>query len=155
MRVHLQEEFFSGSCESVSYQAGPSRNPSSSVSSDFSATSASYFNQAARPRLAPLVRAARPRLAPLVRGSRRSSTARAARPRLAPLARGSCSRRSPAAHPTRAARPRLAPWIIRCSIPLSGSATPFLAPRVRELDSVGTWFLAARMEKPQKGFVDK
>ena len=56
--------------------------------------------------------------------------------------------------PTRAARLRLAPWIICCSIPLSGFATPFLAPRVPELDnldSVGTWFLAARMEKPQKG----
>ena len=33
------------------------------------------------------------------------------------------------------------------SIALSGFATP----RVQEFDSVGTWFLAARMEKPQKG----
>ena len=32
------------------------------------------------------------------------------------------------------------------SIALSGFATP----RVQEFDSVGTWFLAARMEKPQK-----
>ena len=88
----------------------------------------------------PLIRrssARRSRQGPLIR---RSSAARAARPLLVA--------------PTRTARPRLAPWTICCSTPLSGFATPFLASRFPELDSVGTWFLAARMEKPQKGFED-
>jgi hypothetical protein len=100
----------------------------------------------------PLVR--RSALAPLARRSSEPARARSAvRPlaQLTPLARAA---RPPLVAPTRAARPRLAPWIICCSIPLSGFATPFLASRFPELDSVGTWFLAARMEKQQKGFVD-
>ena len=108
------------------------------------------------------------RSAPVARGSSAAlagrpplisrSSARGSRPGplirrspLTPLARAA---RPPLVAPTRAARPRLAPWTICCSTPLSGFATPFLAPRFPELDSVGTWFLAARMEKPQKGFVD-
>ena len=127
--------------------------------------------RAARPLLAPLVRrlrrwvgaraarAAHLPLAPLIRHSCRSSAARAARsahPRLAQLV--SSLRRSSAACSTCAAcsaRLLLSP-LVRSSllglsfVPLSGSATPFLAQRVREFDSVGTWFLAASLEKQQK-----